>query len=268
MRVSRETVNVARYVLENLIPPAVRDSPIFVPIMYLAFGRRAKKMIDFRNAVRTMTDQDYASYYAAVTPISGEVDLNRGCIDRIVADVVGRSVLDAGCGRAYLITLLAGADPGRTCVGADIDPPNLAERPGNLTFTSGWLGRLPFEDDTFDTVICTHTLEHILDIDEAVADLRRIARRRLILVVPREREYKYSLNLHVHFFPYLHTFLNRIGPPPGRFLCEYVKGDIYYREDLDQAAAKPAGPFNTDRNRGPGRQSARGPDTAIRPRDP
>lgn len=234
MQVSRETVNIARYVLENLIPPVLRDSPLFLPIMYLAFGRRAKKMIDFRNAVRTMTDQEYASYYAAVTPISGDVDLNRGCIDRIAADAVGRTVLDAGCGRGHLIALLARADPDRSCVGVDIDPPKLAERPDNLTFTQGWLGRLPFDGGAFDTVICTHTLEHILDIDAALADLRRVARRRLILVVPREREYKYSLNLHVHFFPYLHTFLNRIGPPEGRYTCEYVNGDIYYREDLER----------------------------------
>lgn len=237
MPVGRRAVNMVRYVLEDLLPPALRDSAIFLPMMYLAFGRRARKMIAFRDDVRTMTEEEYASYYSALTPISGEVDLNRGCIDRILADVVGGTVLDAGCGRGYLIALLARADAARRCVGADLAPPDLADPPQNLELAAGWLGRLPFEADSFDTVICTHTLEHILDIDAALADLRRIARRRLILVVPREREYKYPLNLHVHFFPYLHTFLNRIGPPPGRFACEYVDGDIYYREDLGDDAA-------------------------------
>ena len=231
MRISRRIVNGVRYVLEDLIPPALRDSPLFLPIMFLAFGRRASRMIAFRDSVRTMTEEEYASYYAAVKPISGEVDLNRACIERIVADVEGETVLDAGCGRAYLIGLLARTAPDRACVGVDLALPERPEGPENLQLVEGWVGRLPFADRSFDTVICTHVLEHILDLDSALADLRRVARRRLILVVPREREYRYALNLHVHFFPYRHTFLNRIRPPADRFICEILYGDIYYRED-------------------------------------
>ena len=233
MPISRRMVNRVRYVLEDLLPPALRDSVLFLPIMYLAFGRRTRAMIDFRAAVRTMSEQDYAAHYAAVTPIMGEVDLNRRCIDRILADVVGQTVLDAGCGRGHMIALIARADADRLCRGVDLDPPALADPPANLTFASGWLGRLPCAAGAFDTVICTHTLEHILDIDAAVADLRRVARCRLILVVPREREARYGLNLHVHFFPYVHTFLNRIRPPSDRFACEVIDGDIYYCEDRD-----------------------------------
>ena len=35
----------------------------------------------------------------------------------------------------------------------------------NLSFEPGWVGRLPFEDDSFDTVVCTHTLEHLVDLE-------------------------------------------------------------------------------------------------------
>ncbi|HEX8380976.1 MAG TPA: methyltransferase domain-containing protein, partial [Allosphingosinicella sp.] len=121
--------------------------------------------------------------------------------------------------------------PGWWVVGADLAPPE-GDWPSNLSFVEGWLGRLPFADNSFDTVVCTHTLEHILDIDGAVADLRRLAKRRLILVVPRERESRYPLNLHVHFFPYAHSFLNRIHAPDGRFVCKVLQRDIYYREDV------------------------------------
>jgi ubiquinone/menaquinone biosynthesis C-methylase UbiE len=178
-----------------------------------------------------MDAEEYASFYAAITPIHGECDLNRACLDRIVAELAGTSILDAGCGRGHLAGVIARDDPARTVVGADLAPP-AAAGPANVSFVEGWLGRLPFADRSFDTVLCTHTLEHILDLDGALADLRRIARRRLILVVPREREARYPLNLHVHFFPYAHTFLNRIGAPEGRFACEVLQGDIYYREDL------------------------------------
>lgn len=199
--------------------------------MYLAWGRNAGRFIAFRDRVRTMDDEEYASFYAVLTPIFGECDLNRACVDRILAECVGANVLDAGCGRGRLAELIALADPGVTVVGADMVPPVDVAQP-NLSFVQGWLGRLPFTDESFDTVVCTHTLEHVLDLDGALADLRRIARRRLILVVPRERETKYPFNLHVHFFPYVHTFLNRIRAPQGRFACQVLQGDIYYREEM------------------------------------
>ncbi|MEO7177934.1 MAG: class I SAM-dependent methyltransferase [Allosphingosinicella sp.] len=231
MKVGRRAVNAVRYLLEDLLPPALRDSPLFLAVMYLVWGRDAPRFIAFRKRIRTMGVQEYASFYAAITPIHGECDLNRACLDRILAEAEGTSILDAGCGRGHLANLIALRNPQAKVVGADLAPP-AGRWPPNLEFVEGWLGKLPFADKSFDTVLCTHTLEHILAIDAAVADLRRIARRRLILVVPRERESKYPLNLHVHFFPYAHTFLNRIAAPDGRFACEMLQGDIYYREDM------------------------------------
>lgn len=231
MRVGRRAVNLARYLLEDLLPPALRDSPLFLPLMYLAWGRDAPRFIAFRDRVRTMSAEEYASHYAALVPISGECDLNKACFRRILEERVGDTILDAGCGRGHLAEAIAQAEPGAAVVGVDLAPPDV-QAPANLSFERGWLGKLPFPDKSFDTVICTHTLEHVLDLEGAIADLRRIARRRLILVVPRERESRYPFNLHVHFFPYVHTFLNRIRPPEGRFACELLQGDIYYREDL------------------------------------
>lgn len=231
MRVGRRAVNAIRYVLEDLLPPALRDSPLFLPLMHLVWGRDARRFITFRDRIRTMSAAEYADCYAALVPISGPCDLNRACIDRILAEVEGQSILDAGCGRGHLAGLIASADPGVAVIGADLAPP-AAAGPANLSFVEGWLGALPFGDKSIDTVVCTHVLEHILDLEGALADLRRIGRRRLILVVPRERESRYPFNLHVHFFPYVHTFLNRIGAPDGRFECEVLQGDIYYREDL------------------------------------
>jgi len=231
MKIGRRTVNAVRYMLEDLLPPALRDSPLFLPLMYLVWGRDAPRFIAFRERVRSMSAEEYAGFYAKITPIHGECDLNRRCIERILAEVQGERILDAGCGRGHLAGLIARADPGATVVGADLAPPEVQGLP-NLSFVEGWLGRLPFADKSFDTVVCTHVLEHLPDLDGALADLRRIARQRLILVVPREREAKYPLNLHVHFFPYRHSFLNRIAAPEGRFDCEVLQGDIYYREDM------------------------------------
>lgn len=232
MAIGRRAVNAVRWVLEDLLPPALRDSPLFLPLMYLAWGREARRFIAFRDRARTMSEAEYAAFYAALPALMGETDLNRACIARILDEAVGDTILDAGCGRGFLAERLARRWPGAQVTGIDMVAPERPGAPPNLRFAQGWLGRLPFGDDSFDTVVCTHTLEHILDLDGAVADLRRIARRRLILVVPREREARYAFNLHLHFFPYAHSFLNRIRPPEGRFVCEVLHGDIYYREDL------------------------------------
>jgi ubiquinone/menaquinone biosynthesis C-methylase UbiE len=231
MAISRRTINAFRYVIEDLVPPVVRDSFLFLPLMYLAYGRDAPRIVSFRERVRTMSEEEYASHYSAITPVMGECDLNRACFERILEEVTGDHVLDAGCGRGLLAETIARAFPEKTVTGVDLAPPTRRDPPPNLRFTEGWIGRLPFADGAFDTVVCTHTLEHLFDLEGALADLRRVARRRLILVVPREREYRYPFNLHLHFFPYAHTFLNRIRAPDGRFSCEVLQGDIYYREE-------------------------------------
>ena len=60
--------------------------------------------------------------------------------------------------------------------------------------------QLPFGDRAFDTVVCVHTLEHVPDLWRAARELRRVARR-LIVVVPRQRYYRYTVDYHLHFFP-------------------------------------------------------------------
>lgn len=45
-------------------------------------------------------------------------------------------------------------------------------------------GILPFEDESFDTVICTDVLEHIDNIYEAYDELFRVARRYVIISLP------------------------------------------------------------------------------------
>jgi ubiquinone/menaquinone biosynthesis C-methylase UbiE len=96
---------------------------------------------------------------------------------------------------------------------------------------------LPFADGAFDTVICSHTLEHVRNVERAVSELRRVCRKRLIIVVPSEREYKYSFNLHVSFFPYPHSLLNRLAPLPTHHDCAVLDGDIFYLENMARTVA-------------------------------
>ena len=92
---------------------------------------------------------------------------------------------------------------------------------------------LSFEDNAFDTVICTHTLEHVQDIMGAIQELRRVTKRRLIIVVPKQRPYLYTFDLHLHFFRYPHMLLHYLRPTDKTVKQELkeVQGDWYYQED-------------------------------------
>jgi hypothetical protein len=46
------------------------------------------------------------------------------------------------------------------------------------------LPELPYEDGSFDTVICSDVLEHIKPHREAIDELFRVARRKVIITVP------------------------------------------------------------------------------------
>ena len=58
-----------------------------------------------------------------------------------------------------------------------------------------------------------------------------ITSRRLIIVVPRERESVYTFNPHLNFFPYKHSFLRAMIPVPKNHVCYDIGRDIYYMED-------------------------------------
>jgi ubiquinone/menaquinone biosynthesis C-methylase UbiE len=90
--------------------------------------------------------------------------------------------------------------------------------------------KLPFGDKSFDTVICAHTLEHVQNIYQAICELRRVTSKRLIIVVPKQRPYKYTFDLHLHFFPYKSDFLTLMGKKES--ICRIVGGDIFYVEDI------------------------------------
>ena len=56
----------------------------------------------------------------------------------------------------------------------------------NLEFVAGRAEELPFGDDEFDLVAAIETLEHVPDPERTLAEMARVARRHLLVSVPRE----------------------------------------------------------------------------------
>jgi ubiquinone/menaquinone biosynthesis C-methylase UbiE len=232
----RETVNRIRYLLEEWLPPGLRDSAPMRWMFRAYWGRFIDDLERFRANIHHVSAEEYADIYRRMPRIQDQTDNSAACIERLAVLVLGNSVCDVGCGTGYLLEALRQRSPdgARHWTGVDFQlEAGIAERRPQCRFVEASVEALPFADRNFDTVICTHVLEHVLDIQRTIGELRRVTARRLLVVVPLEREYRFTFNPHVHFFPYPHSFLRHILPVPAGARCEVIGRDLLYCEDRE-----------------------------------
>lgn len=108
-----------------------------------------------------------------------------------LVDLAGpSSLLDVGCGEGTITAELAERVPGRV-LAVDLPDPRLEAgwrtraRP-NLDYAVADAAALPAAGGQFDAASAIGVLEHLPDPDAALAEMRRAARRWLIVSVPRE----------------------------------------------------------------------------------
>jgi SAM-dependent methyltransferase len=114
-----------------------------------------------------------------------------GTLDELWSQAAPQSILDVGCGEGVLTVEWAERLGDRRIVGIDLDDAKLrAEwerrtRP-NLEFRVEEATSLSFADDEFDMATAIEVLEHVPEPEATVAEMARVARRRLLVSVPRE----------------------------------------------------------------------------------
>ena len=112
-------------------------------------------------------------------------------LDELWDQAAPESALDVGCGEGVLTERFAERLEEGHVVGVDLDDPKLraeweSRARSNLEFKPLAGPDLPFAADEFDVVSAIEVLEHVPDPDHTLAEMVRVARRHVLVSVPRE----------------------------------------------------------------------------------
>lgn len=232
MKLERSITLKIGYILDNWIPPVIRDSKVFMMFpFYLLFKEKRAHFFSFKDRAFSMSHEEISKTYEVLSDvhISRETDLNLACEQKILSSIEGNNILEVGCGRGYLAERLEKTGQLTACDMHISD--ELSKKFPHIQFETANIEALPYKDNAFDTVVCTHTLEHVVDLVAAIKELRRVTRKRLIIVVPKQRPYRYTFDLHIHFFPYAFSVQAFLGDDENKRL-EELDGDWYFQEEL------------------------------------
>jgi SAM-dependent methyltransferase len=121
-------------------------------------------------------DERYAGTYMKSHPLLEERRV-RDILDRL--HVAPQTILDYGCGRGSWLPLLSELFPASEIAGVDVSQRALEKARRDFPACSFYLsegGRAPLGSGSFDLIFSYHVLEHVYDLEDAVADLARLAR--------------------------------------------------------------------------------------------
>jgi ubiquinone/menaquinone biosynthesis C-methylase UbiE len=102
-------------------------------------------------------------------------------IEAELSHIEYQDLLDCGCGTGPMISLLHDKDSSRHYVGLDITPKMIeVAKSKNLKGTEWVVGDcedLPFEDESFDVIICTNSFHHYPNPQKFFDNVKRVLRQ-------------------------------------------------------------------------------------------
>lgn len=220
--------------MDEWLPPAIRDSKFFMYLFYYyAYrGKDIKTIMNLKSVIFKWTDKEFSDFYSnRNTRFSNSrvTDMSSQCINYVFDNIVcdNHTLLDVGCGNGFLLDYAT--KKGFKTTGCDIIDGKSFD---HSDYYQANIENLPFKDDSFDVVMATHTLEHVLDFEKAVKELKRITKHKLCVVVPCQRAYYYTLDEHVRFFPY--KWMLEQEMKMKFYTCEKIHGDLVFIGDIER----------------------------------
>jgi 2-polyprenyl-3-methyl-5-hydroxy-6-metoxy-1,4-benzoquinol methylase len=143
------------------------------------------------DASGTVTGNTYDKYGSTNPVVQRLMRRFHGDLDALFHQARPESILDVGCGEGVLVCQWADKVGDGRVVGIDLDDPRLhaeweKRRRPNLEYRVQKAEELPFENDEFDFASAVEVLEHVPEPDHTLAEMARVARRHLLVSVPRE----------------------------------------------------------------------------------
>lgn len=200
---------------EKWVSPVPQPSLWEAGLTYYNLTRKNIDFTEFKEKAWGMSDEEfYAAYDAAFKKI-GFFDYTLTNLEYFESWIRG-DLLEVGCSSGLLLKTIRGRC--KRCVGIDISSYALEEAkkmlPPDVELYRGDAEKsLPFPSRCFDTVICGHTLEHLRQPLNAVKEMKRVCRNRIIILIPLQGKGQMwkKTNMHLQFWPTVEDFEEFFG---------------------------------------------------------
>lgn len=99
------------------------------------------------------------------------------------------SILDVGCGEGFILEHLRQEGVSTRLEGVEYNKHSIflgKQLHPHITIREGDIYQLPYENNSFDVVLCSEVLEHLEYPEKALVELNRVARKYAIITVPNE----------------------------------------------------------------------------------
>lgn len=196
----------------NYLPSIFMDSYFIKKILAATYYGKSFRHFDmyFKEKAPYLTDHEYVKAYEN-SPEGwhqwSETDCTPDIIEWIYCQIRETDkVVDVGGGRGGLWKNYAYPENVTIC---DIIDHGVNELNPHLKSMKGLAHETKSRDKEFDVAVSTHVLEHVIHFTKTVKELIRISKKQII-VVPKQRYERFTLDYHVNFFSSKEQFLLRL----------------------------------------------------------
>ena len=244
MNLKRDIICLTRIIIDSL-PKFIRNSRVLFKIARLVFSI-PEDLYTFRRQYESGEIKDLTIFYSpdknqSIKRISKKTDINSfhlRLIKRYFKSISPKSLLDVGCGTGFLLNKLNVLNPSTQLMGIDYNRPLIKDE--KLLIIEGDIYKTlqRFLDNSFEFVICTHVIEHLIDPKRVINELRRVCSKILIIICPMEKKFVWGLNYHINFYSNKEVFINFLNETKyenskGKYYKIFSRlGDIMYVEHI------------------------------------